>query len=144
LIKSSGFNFTFLYLKEVMRLVIRALAGSPEPITPLGGVMVKRDHNGLPTIIPLSLRKLLLEGPRNNNKTLVALLSLISVFRVFPTSVKPSLATIISPFAGLNRSIDSSILRDAVVEISRSAELKLTGFKLIHSESAGANTIKSG
>jgi len=61
LIKRSGFQFTFLYLKEVYRLVIRFLADHGETVTPLGGVMVKRDHIGLPTIIPLRLRHILIE-----------------------------------------------------------------------------------
>lgn len=61
LIKRSGFQFTFLYLKEVYRLVIRYLAGHGEPVTPISGVMVKRDHHGLPTIIPLNLRRIIYE-----------------------------------------------------------------------------------
>lgn len=127
-----------------MRLTIRALAGSPEAISPVKGVMVKRDHRGLPSIIPLSLRHLLSRGPKEENKTLVALLSMLSVFRVFPTSVKPSLGTIIEPFSGVTRTIDLSILRPAVLEIFSSRELKLSKFELIKPESAGANTIKSG
>jgi len=61
LVKRSGFNFAFFYLKEVLRLTIRALSGNPEPRT-VSGVLVKRDHNGLPTIIPSSLRACLLQG----------------------------------------------------------------------------------
>jgi hypothetical protein len=60
LIKRSGFGPAFYYLKEVYRLVIRYLAGHGEPkLVLLNTVLVKRDHLGLPTIIPLSLRKLL-------------------------------------------------------------------------------------
>jgi hypothetical protein len=60
LIKRSGFDFAFLYLKEVSRLTIRALSGNPEPRT-VSSVLVKRDHNGLPTIIPSTLRACLLK-----------------------------------------------------------------------------------
>lgn len=62
LIKKSGFQFTFLYLKESYRLVIRYLSDHGEPDTVLPNtVMVKRDHVGLPTIIPLQLRHILMD-----------------------------------------------------------------------------------
>jgi hypothetical protein len=57
----SGFSPTFYYLKEVYRLVIRYIAGHGEPRSVLSNtVLVKRDHHGLPTIIPLNLRKVLM------------------------------------------------------------------------------------
>lgn len=140
LIERSGFQFTFFYLKEVLRLVIRNLSGSPEPLY-LKGVMVKRDHNGLPTIIPLSLRKLLLNF-RDNQRVVVCILSILSVFRVFPTKVKPSLGTIIAPFDGMNRSIDTAILKKALVELIPGT-LRLRSPHLLKLESAGPNAKRS-
>lgn len=62
LIKRSGFQFTFLYLKESYRLVIRYLADHGEPAQIISNtVLVKRDHVGLPSIIPLRLRHILME-----------------------------------------------------------------------------------
>lgn len=54
----SGPQFTFMYLKEAMRLVVRALAGCPETNT-FNKILVRRDSSGIPTIIPLNLRRLL-------------------------------------------------------------------------------------
>lgn len=140
LIKRSGFQFTFYYLKEVMRLVIRSLAGNPEPKF-LKGVMVKRDHNGLPTIIPLSLRKALMDF-RSNQRVVVCILSILSVYRVFPTKVRPSLGTIIAPFDGLYRTLDSSILKRALGELTPRT-LRLNPPALLMLETAGPNSKKS-
>jgi len=140
LIKRSGFQFTFFYLKEVLRLVIRSLAGNPEPKF-LKGVMVKRDHNGLPTIIPSSLRKALLDFS-NNQRLVVCILSILSVFRVFPTKVRPSLGTIIEPFNGIIRTIDSSLIKRALAELTPGT-LHLRSPTLLKLESAGPNAKKS-
>lgn len=140
LIRRSGFQFTFFYLKECMRLVIRSLAGNPEPKF-LKGVMVKRDHNGLPTIVPSSLRKLLINY-RENQKTVVCILSILSVFRVFPTKVKPSLGTIIEPFNGITETINISLIKSALAELIPN-RLVLSQPTLIKLESAGPNAVKS-
>jgi hypothetical protein len=59
--EKSGFSPTFYYLKEVYRLVIRYISGHGEPNSVISNtVLVKRDHLGLPTIIPLNLRKVLM------------------------------------------------------------------------------------
>lgn len=57
LVKRSGWNFAFLYLKESLRLIIQALGGSPEFVSPGKGLLVKRDKFGLPTILPGRIRK---------------------------------------------------------------------------------------
>lgn len=144
LCKRSGFNFTFFYLKEVSRLVIRALSGNPEPLQPRKGVMVKRDHNGLPTIIPLSLRRCLLpEEWRGYQNIVVCILSIISVYRVFPTKVKPKLDTIIDPFVGTTRTFDSSAVKLALSELTKGLVFKLHSPKLLKLETAGPNAVKS-
>jgi len=141
LVKRSGFQFTFLYLKEAMRLIIRSLSGNPEPRT-LNVTRVKRDHNGLPTIVPSSLRKLLLNF-RNEQRAVVCILSIISVFRVFPTKVKPSLGTIIAPFDGITRTIDSSAIKLALAELTCNFNFSLSLPTLLKLESAGPNAVKS-
>jgi len=141
LFKRSGPQFTFLYLKEAMRLIIRSLSGNPEPHS-LNAVRVKRDHNGLPTIVPSSLRKLLLNF-RGEQRAVVCILSIISVFRVFPTKVKPSLGTIIAPFDGITRTIDSSAIKLALAELTRNVKFSLSLPTLLKLESAGPNAVKS-
>lgn len=59
LLDKSGPNFTFIYLKESVRLVIRFLAGSPEPIWTKGPI-VSRDRHGLPHILDSTTRNLFL------------------------------------------------------------------------------------
>lgn len=105
LVVTNGWSFTFSYLKEVMRLVIRALAGQPEPLWNESIPRVKRDPHGYPTIIPLLLRKALLE-PSKNIGVVRATLCILSVFRTFKVPVKPSLESIIDPFNGITSSLD--------------------------------------
>jgi hypothetical protein len=104
LIKTKGFNFTFLYLKECSRLVIMFLAGTPSRSSYNKGVRVRVNHYGLPVIIPSSLRvQLGLYG-----KSIIvtqAILTCLNIYRQFPTRVKPDLSSIIEPFSGLNRSL---------------------------------------
>lgn len=124
-----------------MRLLIRALSGNPEPKF-LKGVMVKRDHNGLPTIVPSSLRKALLDL-RGNQTLIVCILSIVSVFRVFPTKVKPSLDTIIAPFDGIVRSFDASAIKIALAELTGGRGFRIAPPTLIKLETAGPNAVKS-
>lgn len=124
-----------------MRLVIRALSGNPEPKFQ-SGIMVKRDHKGLPTIIPSKLR-VFLSDYRNNQRVVVCILSIISVFRVFPTNVKPSLETIIAPFDGVTRTFDSSVIKLALDEITKGFSFKLSPPTLLQLETAGPNAVKS-
>lgn len=139
LIKKSGFNFTFLYLKEVMRLTIRSLAGNPEPKYLPKGVMVKRDHTGLPTIVPSTLRKILLDF-KNNQKVVVCILSILSMYRVFPTKAVPKLDTIIDPFSGTVRTLSSKSIRTVLREITRGIQIRHP--QLLKKESAGPNAKK--
>jgi hypothetical protein len=104
--------------------------------------MVKRDHNGLPTIIPSTLRKAL-KSYRDNQRLTVCILSIISVFRVFPTNVKPSLETITGPFDGITRTFDSSVIKLALDEITRGRSFKLSPPSLLKLETAGPNAVKS-
>lgn len=104
--------------------------------------MVKRDHNGLPTIVPSTLRKSL-KDYRDNQRTVVCILSIISVYRVFPTKVKPKLGTITDPFDGITRTIDSSAIKLALAEITRGFSFKLSPPTLLKLETAGPNAVKS-
>jgi hypothetical protein len=126
-----------------MRLVIRYLSGSPEPVTPhkKGSIMVSRDRLGLPTVIPGPLR-ILLRDFRSNRMMVVCILSLLSVYRVFPTRVSPSVETIISPHTGLTKTLNLSQIKAALVEL-KLYRLKLRQPKLIKLESAGPNARKS-
>lgn len=137
LVRSNGFGMSFQYLKECQRLTIRSISGSPEPRGPYLGVRVKRDSHGLPKIIPLSLRRLMRDYV-SNAMAVRAVLTLMSCFRTFPTVVKVSLETIISPFTGLNRTISDDIVRNAVRSLrARAAFGSLKGFI---SESTGPNS----
>lgn len=139
LIALNGSTYTFKYLKESLRLVVRALAGSPENVPEL---RMRIDKTGLPKILPLPLRseiRLFMEnyedslrsfkmsgpafdpnfsphgpGPKWSQKRIVSILSLIAVFRVMKTNVDVSLKTIISPFTGEVRTFNKDILKFAI------------------------------
>jgi len=138
LVKSNGFWMTFQYLKESLRLTIRAISGSPEPKSFINNTpRVSRDHFGFPTIIPLSLR-ILLREPKDNVNVVRAVMTLISCFRVFPTPVKPDLGTIINPFSGLANTLP----KEGIVKALKSLRTRASvgPFKGFISESAGPNS----
>lgn len=108
LVKTNGWNFSFKYLKEAFRLTIHALAGTPTHADYMS-VRVKVDRLGFPTIIPLYQRALLPE--KGNDCRLV--LSLLQVFRVFPTRVTADLGSIINPFSGQSKTLSVNLLQMA-------------------------------
>jgi len=153
---SGGANMhSFLYLKECVRLVIVYLAGTPDHGFVLGRIMVRKDRWGLPVIIPKYLRIFLrlyfvyisnksifhLEYKGINN-VITCILSLLSIYRIFPTKPLPSLDTITGPFTGIWKSIDSAMLVRAMKEIPLKF-FKLEAPKLLLIESAGPNGFKS-
>lgn len=140
LVNNNGWNFTFLYLKEALRLTFRALAGQPER----GGDKLPRvvcDPTGFPKIIPLSLRRALRE-PLENVNIVRGTLTLLSCFRVFPTKVTPDTGTITSPFSGVTRTLPFDEVKAASRKLSKS-KLKFGRFKGFISESAGPNGNKA-
>jgi hypothetical protein len=137
LVENSGWTFAFLYLKESVRLTIRALAGQPEPLWDNSIPRVKRDPHGLPTIIPLSLR-LIFNDPSKNIGIVRATLCILSVFRVFKVPVKPSLGSIIEPFNGLASTFPYLRISKALNMLKLTA--KFSNFRGFISESAGPNT----
>jgi hypothetical protein len=137
-----GHNFAFLYLKECVRLTIRFLSGSPEAIW-TKGIIVARDHRGLPMILDSSTRQLFVEW-KDHKLLVTAYLTLLSVFRVFPTKVAVKLDTIVSSFTGTARSFDRTILKSALKDLLGSRMyINLPAPKLIKLESASPNGTKS-
>jgi len=63
MIQKNGSTYTFSYLKECMRILVRALAGTPHYKGKVSGtwIFIRLDHYGMPTIFPLDLRKCLRE-----------------------------------------------------------------------------------
>jgi len=137
LVGTNGWSFTFLYLKEVLRLTIRALGGQPETLWNNSIPRVKRDFSGLPTIIPLSLR-LALREPAGNVNIVRVTLCVLSVFRVFKVPVKPSLESIIAPFNGIASTYDCLVIRKALNKLN--LKVKFSIFRGFISESAGPNS----
>jgi len=157
LVDKGSFQTTFLYLKEVLRITIKVLA---KQVPEKGKVLVQCDKRHLPTIIPWKLREVILLvnfiGPLNkdqvryNRNVIVALLTAISIFRVFPTNVKPDLKTIVSKFDGINLSLDSSLLTDSIKSIlinkygkSSFKVFRLPKINLLLLETASPNCSKS-
>ena len=138
--KHHGWNFTFSYLKLCVQLTIQAI--NHTPLFTMSEPRVRRDHYGMPTIIPGPLRSII----RNQDhvdwlKVTKATITCLSVFRVFPTKVSPSLETITAPFSGLSQTIDKSTLH-TVLNAMR-IRLKPGVFKGFISESAGPNGSKA-
>jgi len=134
LVKTNGFNFTFKYLKECLRLTTLYLAGTPVTTKADNAVGVRVNQYGLPVIIPSALRKelSLAEASRITTRTV---LTLLSMFRVFPTKVKPDLSSIVEPFSGINRSLDN--IKMIVVKLVGTKKVGFGSIKGFISESSG-------
>lgn len=136
--KRSGSNFTFLYLKECMRLIIKRLSGSPE-VYFISGIYISRDRYGLPKILPFNFRKLILKG---DSTVIKYFLSLINVYRVWPSVQRIKLGSITGPFAGVSKEIPRLLLYRAVDELV-DKKLNLRDMKLLKLETAGPVAWKS-
>lgn len=146
LVKKSGFTFTFKYLKEVLRILVRRLANVD--VEKSTSIFVKTDKHGFPVIIPILLRDSILnkELPTHKRKKIIgALITCISIHRVFPTKVKPDLESILSSFNGLSQSLDNSLLIKSLKELNLfknyTNNLRCS---LYWSEAAGPNNVIAG
>lgn len=135
----SGSNFTFLYLKECNRLIIKFLSGSPEVVAAKSGIYVRRDSFGIPSILPIELRSYLMN---KGNVGVKFILTVISIYRVFPTVQRAKLSTILDPFSGISRCIDFALLKRAKKDLRLYAVPKFN-HKLINLESASPMATKS-
>lgn len=134
--EKSGSNFTFLYLKECLKLVTQYLAGSPSK--DYRGVIVARDSDSLPSIIPKNLRLIIVS---KDWKMVRCILTVLSVFRVFPTSPKINLSSIVEPFNGSLRTLDGQLLRRCVKDISGSFSKQRIRF--VKLETSSPDSIKA-
>lgn len=134
MVKTNGFNFTFKYLKECLRLTTLYLAGTPQTSKGRKAVGVRVNQYGLPVIIPPSLRRSL-DLSDESRATTRCILTLLSIFRVFPTKVKPDLGTIIDPFTGITRELDN--IGSHVRKLTKGYKLSFGPIKGFISESAG-------
>jgi len=151
LVKKNGFNFTFNYMKEAMRLTVQALSGSPSKSNPLK-TRVKVDYTGFPTIIPLNLRKILREGQTSSfvfpqrERDIRAVLTVLSIYRVFSTKVKVDLSTIVEPLKDFSvETLSPALLKPAINDLTQNGKIRLTqrSISLIGGESAGPNSRKA-
>jgi len=117
------------------------LVGSPE-INPLNrGVYVKRDSFGIPSIIPIELRHKLMD---KKNLGVKFILTIISIYRVFPTVQRPKLGTILAPFSGFNKTFEFNLLREAYKDLQLyRIPIRIPVHKLINLESSSPVTSKS-
>lgn len=95
----NGPKKTVAYLKECLRLVQHYVAGSPTSTPQKDGEVRVKSRRGLPTIIPGSLR-LLIEA--RDSRTIRAILTILSVFRIIKYPGQLKIETITEPFKGLS------------------------------------------
>jgi len=122
-----------LYIKESVCLLIRSLAGTPEPRFLTKGIYVSRDTLGLPNILPKNLKFYFMT---KDGYMVKFILTLLSVYRVFPSVQKIKLGTIIDPFSGICRTLDPTILLYAVKDLLSDRKLNLRNMTLIKLETA--------
>lgn len=145
LIKASSSTWAFAYMKETLRLTTRALAGTPELISSPDKIRVKRDHYGLPTIIPLPIRNILRtfidEGlsSQTMRRIIIATLTIISIFRSFPTKVEADLSTITGPFTGSRKDLPRWEVQQALKTLVEEGTISFGKFHPVVSQKAGPN-----
>jgi len=118
---------------------MQVIAGTPDFTYPERGVLVKRDRYGIPKIIPLGIRVSLRNCKDPSSVMVIRLtLTLISVYRVFPTKVKPSLDTITGAFEGISQRLPQEEI-DTVVKAFIKRRIGFGSLRGFISESAGPN-----
>jgi hypothetical protein len=124
--------------------VVRYLSGNPDiRLEGLKGLpYISLDSSGLPKILPIGLRVFLREKDLvSKGKIIGSILTLINIYRVFPTKVKPDLETIIAPFSGFSRTLDQALVERGVKDFIGSKKFsKYFKITLIGGESAGPNS----
>jgi hypothetical protein len=102
-----------------LRITIRLLAG--QQVEKSTSVFVKTDKKGFPVIIPIYIRDHILDeskiAPYIKKNLIRALITVLSINRVFPTKVEPTIDTIIAPFNGLSKTLDRSLLIKSLKEL---------------------------
>lgn len=129
-----------------MRITVRLLAENK--VEKSSKVFVKTDKLGFPVIIPKTIRDTILSKevyPHIRKKMIGSLLTILSIFRVFRTNVKPDLSSIIEPFNGLSRSLDSSLMIESLKELKLYQSYRSNSrCSLYWSEASGPNTVIAG
>nr|WNV55399.1 RNA-dependent RNA polymerase [Hypoxylon fendleri mitovirus 1] len=127
---NNGTDFTFHYLKGCQHALIRYFAGTPLSETYKSKVLVKVDKNGLPSILPLSLRLSIVDYDRILDiRKIVALLSFIGIYRVLKTKPAISFDTITDKFSGVSDTLSGDII-DRVLRLYNVPRIGITPFRL--------------
>jgi len=147
LVNKSGSTFTFSYLKECFRIITRKLARVP--IVPSKKIFIRLDNCGLPRILPIGMRDAIVSfnvAPHKDKNNLVtAILTAVSIFRVMPTKVLPSLDTITSNFTGRYFYLRSSLLEKVVNKLNiKHIPFVLKKPSILMGNKSSPNSYKSG
>nr|BCP96873.1 RNA dependent RNA polymerase [Fusarium sambucinum mitovirus 2] len=112
----SGSTFTFKYLKECLRITTRRLAHLQPDYSK--SIFVKVDKFGFPTLIPKEIVEcLFIDNPKLSKDIIVALVSILSIFRVLPTKVKTDYSTITDPFNGVVKSFSQDVIKTSINDL---------------------------
>lgn len=110
LLDHSGQVFTVQFLKEALRLSQKTLAGELPTVTSDCRIAIRR---GLPLIIPGDLR-LLMEA--KDPVVIKVVLTMLSIFRIIPSTPKLKIESITAPFSGLSKTLpETSLIMDELV-----------------------------
>lgn len=142
--RNSGSTFTFKYLKECLNITTRKIAKID--IEPSKSIFVKLDRYGFPSIIPKEIVKSInvdVEDLGSRKLFIVGILTVLSIFRVFPTKVKESMDTITNKFSGLSRELDRVDIQSALSTLGIKIHKKWFKIKLLGSVKAGPNSHKA-
>jgi len=95
---TNGSKFLVLYLKQCSIVLMKFIAKDSSPCPVSGSTPSIQTDRGLPSIIPISLRKLV----REDMAVSKAVLSIFAVYRVIKFKTNPDYSSIILPFSGLS------------------------------------------
>lgn len=139
LARDSGLPMAVQYLKEAVRLVIAVLSGRPDLHPVVGKVLVKRDSSGLPSIIPLFLRRQMLLWDKQVIKGVLSILSFYRLMRI-PGVLKLHTVTdpITVPFGNIV-SLQSDVMKVLSRYFSQWSMKYSSAFRWLFLVSAGPN-----
>lgn len=137
--RKSGKKFLCIYLKECVRITIHFINRS-QYTRQQGGVIVKVDRSGLPTIIPWEIRAWIMQFLQYHSikSTLVlrCALTVLSFYRVLQFRNLPNLASITDGFRGISDTLE---IKELYTVLAWFPKILIGPIQLVMSESKGPN-----
>jgi len=144
--KYSGSSLLHIYLKEVNRVLVRILAGSPIERSQKTYIKFYGSKTGLlqdmPKIIPREIAEHFIFTNKIQSfsyRVIIVVFTIINIYRVLNTNPKISFSTVTDSFCGVTKTIDKYFI-DKGLRSLKLNKLSVKKATFINSRSAGPNS----